>query len=451
MGARRLDLYGVDLTDAAIDTTAARLALDGLTSRLQRLDAETLPFDDGFFDVVYSWGVIHHSEHPAKIIAEIQRVLKPGGTFIGMLYGRRSVTALHFWIRHALKAGRPWRTFADVIFHHVESVGTRAYTIPEVRQLFSSFRPGRNDSAHHDQRHGRISEMAQSILSGPMGMVHRDPGGRMIPLVDLKSQCCEVKPEIDRAIASILERGAYIGGPEIDEFERWFADFCGVRHAIGVSSGTTALELVLRALGDRAGRRNRDSRRTPSWPWAPPWRPPAPVPCSSTSMSAREIWIPDGLRHVITPRTKAIIPVHLYGRPAAMGDILDASRPGIPVSKTPRRRTARATAAGVSGRLSTAGVLQLLSDEEPRRLRRRRLITTDDDTLAAALRLLRDHGRISQYEHAVVGQTARTRYLQAAVLRAQADAPRGMERAPAPGGGLVSRDAPAGGRLPGRR
>lgn len=133
------DLYGVDLTDAAIETTRARLALDGLTSRLQRLDAEILPFDAAFFDVVYSWGVIHHSEQPPKIIAEIHRVLKPGGLFIGMLYGRRSVTALHVWIRHALKAGRPWRSFRDVIFHHVESVGTKAYTIGEVHQLFAGF------------------------------------------------------------------------------------------------------------------------------------------------------------------------------------------------------------------------------------------------------------------------------------------------------------------------
>jgi ubiquinone/menaquinone biosynthesis C-methylase UbiE len=133
------DCYGVDLTDAAIDTTRTRLALENLHSRLQRLDAETLPFADGFFDVVYSWGVIHHSEHPQRIIGEIARVLKPGGTFIGMLYGRHSVTALHFWIRHALKAGKPWRSFADVIWHHCESVGTKAYTMAEIERLFASF------------------------------------------------------------------------------------------------------------------------------------------------------------------------------------------------------------------------------------------------------------------------------------------------------------------------
>jgi ubiquinone/menaquinone biosynthesis C-methylase UbiE len=133
------DCYGVDLTDAAIETTRARFALYGLESKLQRMDAERLPFSDGFFDLVYSWGVIHHSEHPDRIIAEIHRVLRPGGTFIGMLYGRRSVTVLHVWLRHALRAGRPRRSFAEVVWHHVESLGTKAYTERELRQLFGAF------------------------------------------------------------------------------------------------------------------------------------------------------------------------------------------------------------------------------------------------------------------------------------------------------------------------
>lgn len=135
------DCYGVDLTDAGIETTRAHLALHGLSSNLQRVDAETLPFDDGCFDLVYSWGVVHHSEAPERIVAEIHRVLKPGGTFVGMLYGRRSVTAFHVWVRHAFRKGRPWRTFRDVIWNHVESIGTRAYTIPELRRLFAAF-PG---------------------------------------------------------------------------------------------------------------------------------------------------------------------------------------------------------------------------------------------------------------------------------------------------------------------
>jgi ubiquinone/menaquinone biosynthesis C-methylase UbiE len=133
------ECYGVDLTDAAIETTRAKLQLEGLSSTLQRLDAETLPFADAFFDVVYSWGVIHHSEHADRILAEIHRVLRPGGTFIGMLYGRHSVTALHFWIRHALRAGRPLRSLRDVIWNHCESIGTKAYTAREVRDLFAAF------------------------------------------------------------------------------------------------------------------------------------------------------------------------------------------------------------------------------------------------------------------------------------------------------------------------
>lgn len=131
--------YGVDLTDAAIELTRARLATYGLTSNLSRLDAEQLPFPDNMFDVVYSWGVIHHSEHPERIIREIRRVLKPGGLFIGMMYHRRSPAALKVWIRYALLKGKPWRSLSDVIWHHVESIGTKAYTVRELHALFSGF------------------------------------------------------------------------------------------------------------------------------------------------------------------------------------------------------------------------------------------------------------------------------------------------------------------------
>jgi ubiquinone/menaquinone biosynthesis C-methylase UbiE len=133
------DLYGVDLTDAGILTTQKRLATYGLTSKLQRIDAEILPFEDGFFDAVYSWGVIHHAEHPEAIIGEIHRVLKPEGEFIGMFYQRPSITTLRVWIKHALLKGRPWRSFRDVLYHHVESIGTKAYTCIELRNLYKEY------------------------------------------------------------------------------------------------------------------------------------------------------------------------------------------------------------------------------------------------------------------------------------------------------------------------
>ncbi len=131
--------HGVDLTAAAIETARQHLALYGFESDLRRLDAETLPFDDDQFDVVYSWGVIHHSERPERIIREIHRVLKPGGLFIGMMYGRYSIHAIRTWADEALLKGRPWRTISEVIAAHVESVGTKSYTVPELRQLFASF------------------------------------------------------------------------------------------------------------------------------------------------------------------------------------------------------------------------------------------------------------------------------------------------------------------------
>lgn len=133
------ECHGVDLTDAAIRTAGMHLALHGLKSDLQRVDAEVLPFPDAQFDIVYSWGVVHHSEHPERIIAEIHRVLKPDGQFVGMLYGRHSLVAYRVWLKHALLAGRPWRSLADVLWHHVESVGTKAYTPGELRRLFGRF------------------------------------------------------------------------------------------------------------------------------------------------------------------------------------------------------------------------------------------------------------------------------------------------------------------------
>ena len=131
--------YGVDLTEAAIKITKARLSLYGFESNLQRIDAEVLPFADESFDLVYSWGVLHHSERPECIIQEIKRVLKPGGDFIGMMYNRHSLNVLRNWIRHALLTMKPWCSFSDVIWRHMESVGTKAYTISELQELFLGF------------------------------------------------------------------------------------------------------------------------------------------------------------------------------------------------------------------------------------------------------------------------------------------------------------------------
>jgi ubiquinone/menaquinone biosynthesis C-methylase UbiE len=134
------DLYGVDLTKAGISTTRRHLEVYGMRSNLQKVDAEKLPFADATFDIVYSWGVIHHSEKPETILAEVHRVLKPGGQFIGMFYHRPSLVSLRVWLKYGLFAGKPWRSFADVLYHHVESTGTKAYTVGEMQRMFGAFR-----------------------------------------------------------------------------------------------------------------------------------------------------------------------------------------------------------------------------------------------------------------------------------------------------------------------
>jgi ubiquinone/menaquinone biosynthesis C-methylase UbiE len=133
------NLSGIDLTEAAIDLVRRRLALENLDANLRVADAEALPFADESFDLVYSWGVLHHTPDTERAISEIWRVLRPGGETRVMLYSRRSWVALGAWARYALLRGRPWRSFGSVLAAHMESVGTKAYTQPELEEMFSRF------------------------------------------------------------------------------------------------------------------------------------------------------------------------------------------------------------------------------------------------------------------------------------------------------------------------
>jgi SAM-dependent methyltransferase len=133
------DAHGIDLTEAAVELVRQRLALEGLSADVRVGDAENLPFGDDEFDLVYSWGVLHHTPDTERAIAEVRRVLRPGGEARIMLYARHSWVAFGLWARYALAAGRPWRTLSDVVAHHMESPGTKAYTDAELRELFGTF------------------------------------------------------------------------------------------------------------------------------------------------------------------------------------------------------------------------------------------------------------------------------------------------------------------------
>jgi SAM-dependent methyltransferase len=134
-GAR---VSAVDLSGTSVELTRRRLEDEGLSASVQEADAESLPFADQSFDLVYSWGVLHHTPDTRTAVDEVARVLRSGGEARIMLYNRRSFFAAAVWLRRALISGRVVsvrRALADGL----ESPGTRAYTVQELGVLFSSF------------------------------------------------------------------------------------------------------------------------------------------------------------------------------------------------------------------------------------------------------------------------------------------------------------------------
>ncbi len=156
-------LTGVDLTPRAIEHTKNRFALFGLASELKEADAEQLPFDDDSFDLVYSWGVLHHSPNTPQAIKEVFRVLRSGGVTRIMIYHKYSLTGYMLWIRYGLFAGHPFKSLHDIYFNHLESPGTKAYSIEEARNMFSQF--------------SKVDTKAQlsfgDLLEGAVGQRHR--------------------------------------------------------------------------------------------------------------------------------------------------------------------------------------------------------------------------------------------------------------------------------------
>jgi ubiquinone/menaquinone biosynthesis C-methylase UbiE len=132
-------LHGVDLTERAIRSTRRRFECFGLSSELQVADAEQLPFEDSSFDLVYSWGVLMHSPDTPRAVGEVFRVLRPSGTAKLMLYHKWSVVGLMLWTRYALFRLRPATPLIDVYMQHLESPGTKAYSVDEARRLLDRF------------------------------------------------------------------------------------------------------------------------------------------------------------------------------------------------------------------------------------------------------------------------------------------------------------------------
>jgi ubiquinone/menaquinone biosynthesis C-methylase UbiE len=133
------EAVGVDLTEAAVAAVRERLSQECLSAEVLVADAEQLPFEDASFDLVYSYGVLHHTPDTEAAVAEVRRVLRPDGEARIMLYSRRSWFAFGAWALWGLGRGRPWRSIASVLSDHLESPGTKAYTQAELERLFAGF------------------------------------------------------------------------------------------------------------------------------------------------------------------------------------------------------------------------------------------------------------------------------------------------------------------------
>lgn len=132
-------LSGIDLTERAVANVSERFKVLGLHSDLQVADAEKLPFADSTFDVVYSWGVIHHSPDTPAAVRQIHRVLKPGGVARIMVYNYWSMIGLMLWLRYGALRLKPWTSLADMYSQYLESPGTKAYTPRQAHDLFKDF------------------------------------------------------------------------------------------------------------------------------------------------------------------------------------------------------------------------------------------------------------------------------------------------------------------------
>jgi len=247
-----------------------------------------------------------------------------------------------------------------------------------------------------------------------------DGSGPIVPLVGLRQQYRALASEIDTAMSSVIQRSAFVGGRELDEFEEWFAAYCGVPHAVGVSSGTMALELALRSLGVGPGDEVVTSANTF-----------IATVAAIVAAGARPVLVdvqehtanmdPTQLCRAVTARTKAIIPVHLYGLPAPMQEIVRiAAVRGIAVVEDAAQAHGACYRGVRVGSIGAAGCFSFYPSKNLGAFGDGGLVTTRDAAVARDIRKLRDHGRVGKYDHVVFGCTGRLDNLQAAVLGVQA-------------------------------
>lgn len=241
-----------------------------------------------------------------------------------------------------------------------------------------------------------------------------------IPLVDLKAQYQSIKSEIDQAIERVINDTAFIMGPDVLAFEEDFAQFCGAKYCIGTASGTSALQLALLACNVQAG----DEVITVAHTFTATAE--AIVQCQAIPVfididPLTYLMDPAKIEVVITSRTKAIVPVHLYGRPSQMDQInAIANKHGLMVIEDAAQAHGAKFKKKLAGTLGDAASFSFYPGKNLGAYGDAGAVTTDNEKIAQKVRMLRDHGRFqSKYEHQIVGFGERMDTLQAAILRAK--------------------------------
>ena len=237
-----------------------------------------------------------------------------------------------------------------------------------------------------------------------------------VPLVDLKAQYRTIKPEIDAAVARIFANTSFIGGAEVTGFEERMADYCQTRYAIGLSSGTAALRLALQALGIGPG----DEVITTAFTFIATAAAISHVGATPLLVDIDERTYninPASVEAAITPRTKAIIPVDLYGQPADMDAIMAIAREHkLRVIEDACQAIGATYKGRKAGGLGDVGCFSFYPSKNLGGAGDGGMVVTSDEALTDKIRMLRDHGRTTHYGHALVGYTNRLDALQAAVL-----------------------------------
>jgi dTDP-4-amino-4,6-dideoxygalactose transaminase len=284
-----------------------------------------------------------------------------------------------------------------------------------------------------------------AAVRGPVGTTagRTDRPGR-IPAVDPAAEYAALKPEIDAAVTRVLASGRYIGGPEIEGLEREFAAFCGVAHAVAVSSGTDALRFALMASGVGPGAGGGPVAGGPAAGsgQSAGERPEvitSPLTFIATTEAitqagGRPIFVdvdsdsltldPARLEAALTRKTRAIVPIHLFGQTADMDPIVEcARRRGIPVIEDACQAHGALYAGRVGGAGRAAGALgdaasfSFYPSKNLGACGEGGLVTTARTDIADRVRRLRDHGQSEKYVHAEEGYNGRLDAVQAAILR----------------------------------